>query len=337
MMRGVLKVIKKNSDQGVNPYDEKVALAKKWINRNTINNQGIVITSKQRIIYQEVTGYYIPTLLDWGMDEKAICYSKYLCQTQQKSGAWLSGDMTHESVFNSGQVLRGLVRIHSILPETIDSLNKGCQWLTSCIDREGRLVPAKGTIWPANGMNSELIHIYCLPPLLEAAHILNNHELEKQARKVCDYYIRKYLDDILNFKYLSHFYAYVLEALVDLGEARIVQQAMDGVSRIQRLDGAIPAYNNVHWLCSTGMFQLAIVWFKLGEYKKGLRTFEYASSLQNKSGGWYGGYEYTKNSFINNLFYADENITYFPNEEISWAVKYFLDALYLRNNYEKIE
>lgn len=58
--------------------------ARKWIDRNTIQNKGIVITSKERIIYQEVTGYYIPTLLQWGMRDKAISYAKYLCEIQEK-------------------------------------------------------------------------------------------------------------------------------------------------------------------------------------------------------------------------------------------------------------
>lgn len=38
--------------------------AKKWIIRHTIDNKGIAVTSKQRRIYPEVTGYFIPTLLE---------------------------------------------------------------------------------------------------------------------------------------------------------------------------------------------------------------------------------------------------------------------------------
>ena len=44
----------------------------------------------------------------------------------------------------------------------------------------------------------------------------------------------------------------------------------------QHDNGMIPAYKDVEWTCSTGMFQLAITWYKLGELEKGNKTFEYA-------------------------------------------------------------
>ena len=91
--------------------------AKRWIERYTIRGNGIAVTSRQRVIYQEVTGYYIPTLLQWGMRDRAIEYARWLCEVQRASGAWLSFDLKHESVFNTGQVLRGLSAIYNILPE----------------------------------------------------------------------------------------------------------------------------------------------------------------------------------------------------------------------------
>lgn len=57
-----------------------VKRAKRWIARNTVANQGIVITSKNRRIYQEVTGYYISTLLQQGMYDEAVNYTKWLCK-----------------------------------------------------------------------------------------------------------------------------------------------------------------------------------------------------------------------------------------------------------------
>ncbi len=82
----------------------------------------MVITSKQRMIYQDATGYYILTLLQWGMEERAIKYAHYLYCIQEKSGAWLDGSQTRESIFNTGQVLRELVAIIDILPEVKDNL-----------------------------------------------------------------------------------------------------------------------------------------------------------------------------------------------------------------------
>lgn len=305
--------------------------ARKWIDRNTIQNNGIVITSKQRMIYQEVTGYYIPTLLQWGMRDKAISYAKYLCSIQEENGAWLNGEQKAPSVFNTGQVLRGLFAIVDIYPDAYPHLIRGCDWLLSNMNETGRLVATEGTRW-AEGTNSELIHLYCIPPLLYTGEKYQRQDYIENANKIKKYYIEKYREDIDNFNYLSHFYAYIIEALVDLGEVEIANAAMDRIKRIQRIDGAVPAYKNCNWVCSTGLFQIAIIWFKLGDWERGNKAFDYAVSLQNRSGGWYGGYNaYLKlKNGIKIPYSAKEEVLYFPDQEISWAVKYFFDALYYR-------
>lgn len=314
-----------------NKEENSVLRAKRWIKRNTIANNGIVITSKQRRIYQEVTGYYIPTLLQNGMQEEAVKYAKWLCKVQQPNGAWMSCDLKNESVFNTGQVLRGLVAIYEMLPEVKDNLLRGADWLISQMADDGRLVPTEGTTF-VDGINSELIHVYCLPPLYEISQKTGFLKYAKCAKKSLKYYKQNFWMDILNFNYLSHFYAYVIEAMVDLGEIKIAERAMKKIKKIQRLDGAVPAYKNVHWICSTGLFQFSIIWFKLGHYIEGKKAFEYAVGLQNESGGWFGGYSAYRLGLLSVLM--KEKITYFPNEEISWAVKYFFDALYYKNKLE---
>ena len=37
-----------------------------WVNNNSLPSEGIVVTSKQRRTYLEVTGYFIPTLIAAG-------------------------------------------------------------------------------------------------------------------------------------------------------------------------------------------------------------------------------------------------------------------------------
>lgn len=95
--------------------------------------------------------------------------------------------------------------------------------------------------------------------------------------------------------------------------------------------GCVPAYRDVNWVCSTGMFQLAIVWFKLGDLEHGNKALNYAAKLQNESGGWYGSYPTTDApKATDRTEYPD----YFADAEISWAVKYFLDAVYFKNKLE---
>ena len=58
-----IKHLKINDSLQNHNYIKAAQKARKWIKRNTVQGKGIVITNKQRKIYQEVTGYYIPTLM----------------------------------------------------------------------------------------------------------------------------------------------------------------------------------------------------------------------------------------------------------------------------------
>ena len=73
----------------------------------------------------------------------------------------------------------------------------------------------------------------------------------------------------MDFSLLSHFYAYVMEGLLDMGEERLVREAMDNLAKYQSGDGAVPAFYDTNWVCSTGLFQLALVWFRLGDTERG--------------------------------------------------------------------
>lgn len=73
-----------------------------------------------------------------------------------------------------------------------------------------------------------------------------------------------------------------------MGETELAQEAMKNIERFQNGKGGIPRLCDVEWVCSTGMFQLALVWYKLGQLEKGNKIFDYACTLQNKSGGCSG-------------------------------------------------
>ncbi|HBF33852.1 TPA: biotin synthase, partial [Candidatus Sumerlaeota bacterium] len=110
-------------------------------------------------------------------------------------------------------------------------------------------------------------------------------------------------------------HAYIVEALLDLDEEKHARGIMQKMQAHQRGDGAIPGYAGAPWVCSTGLAQYAVIWARLGETDRARRAFWHVASLQNTSGGFFGGY--------------GEGATYFPDAEISWAVKYFLDAYLL--------
>lgn len=303
------------------------AQAEKWMDEYTVKEAGIAVHSRKQVTYPEVTGYYIPTLLRWGYREKALQFAKWLCDHQREDGAWGDPDYNQPYVFDTAQVLKGLIAVRELLPEAEEALRKGADWILSNIQPDGRLTTPDKQAWGNSKACSELIHLYCLSPLVEYADLTGEEKYKSEAFRVLKYYKTNHYEEIMNFRLLSHFYAYVMEALVDMGEVEMAREAMEKVALLQNKKGAVPAYYDVKWVCSTGLFQFALVWYRLGEIEKGNRAFSYACSLQNESGGWYGGY--TTQKFAK--WHKEKGIpNYFPESEISWAVKYFLDALYYK-------
>ncbi|MDR2395567.1 MAG: methyltransferase domain-containing protein [Endomicrobium sp.] len=295
--------------------------SKKWIYINTISEKGIVVQSTSEgsniyegIAYPEVTGYFIPSLLNWGHRKLAIQYAKWLVNIQHRDGSWFDYFDNSPYIFDTAQVLKGLIAIYPIMPEVKDSILKGCDWIISKIEENGRLQFIDRSLMQLSS-TTELIHLYCLSPLVDAGKLFNKPEYIEITKKVLSYY-KGEINKILDFHTLSHFYAYILDALLDLGEIDLVKQAMEKVSKLQRKSGAVPAYKNVEWVCSVGLFQFSIIWYKLREKERADRAFDFACSMQNESGGWYGS--------------KGEGADYNPKDEISWANKYFLDALSLK-------
>lgn len=294
-----------------------------WICCNSVDKKGIINNSCLTKPYPEVTGYYIPTLMRWGYKELAITYAKWLCNIQSENGAWYDTEGQHPYIFDSAQILKGLIAIRNLCPDVDKHIIRGCDWILGNMTPDGRLISPIKEIWGDGKTCSELIHTYCISPIKEAGELFNRVDYIEKAEKIACYYTTKCRNQILKFDLLSHFYAYVMEAMLDIGEVDLARDAMSKMAELQKENGAVPAYNNVDWVCSTGLFQLAVVWFRLGDMEHGNKAFEYACKLQNESGGWYGSYLSEANPY--------EVATYFPNAEISWAIKYFLDALYYKN------
>lgn len=300
-------------------YENAIA----WIKNNTLDNQSIICNTDKPEGYPEVTGYFIPTLMKWGYLELADSYTKWLCSIQKTDGSWLDVNNRMPYVFDTAQVLKGLTAIKDRCPQVGVHIKKGCDWILSNMQKSGRLITPSMEAWGNGNSCSELVHMYCLSPLVQAADILNMPQYKEAAFKILNYYKTYHYDEIMNFGLLSHFYAYVIEALLDMGEKDMAAEAMEKVAKLQKENGAVPAYRDVDWVCSTGLFQFALIWFRLGNVERGNKAFEYACKLQNESGGWYGSYLSEEN--------PKEDNDYFPSSEISWAVKYFMDALYYKN------
>lgn len=299
--------------------------AKVWIDNNSIRNQGICVYSEEKNSYPEVTGYYIPTLLTWGDRQRANDYASWLLAIQNVDGSWSDPSGKTSYTFDTGQILKGLLAILPMRPEAESAIRRGCDWLLTQIGSTGRMVTPDNSAWglPNGKIVSENIHLYALEPLRIAGRQFDEPRYLEAVERVLSFYLA--LPDLTEFNTLSHFHAYVLEALVDLGYPDRTATAMKYIEKLQRSDGSIPAYADVSWVCSTGLAQYAVIWYKLGMSEPAQKAFNCLCRLQNSSGGFYGSY--------------GRGANYFPDKEISWAVKYFLDALNwkIRTDFDKSE
>lgn len=287
--------------------------AKGWIERNSAPDAGIYISTKKQIVYPEVTGYFIPTLLTWGIHDLAEHYVTWLLSIQNPDGSWSEWTLKIPYVFDTGQILKGLLAFYSYRPaeKLAQAIIKGCDWILRRQEANGRITTPNTNAW--GKIAREKIHLYALSPLLQAAALFNKPAYVKCVDRALDYYCND--SDPCAFDQMSHFHAYVCEAFADLDKHDLARKALQPLTAILNQGGVAPAYSDRNFQCSTATFQLACTYYKLGECTYGDTLFYQGLALQNESGGFYGSY--------------GEGADYFPDEEISWAIKYFMDALRL--------
>jgi malonyl-CoA O-methyltransferase len=218
--------------------------------------------------------------------------------------------------FDTAQVIRGFLAVLDDAPELEPNLRRACDYVAGQIAPDGRVNSPALEMWKlADGrVLTDYCNLYVLSPLNQAGHRLGEPSYIQAARRGLDYFKQK--PDLVEFKAdsstFSHMFGYMMEALVDLDELELAEKGLKQAQSIQRPDGSIPAYPGATWTCSTGMAQLAIAWLKLGKIAPARKTLTYLEGLQHPSGGFFGSY--------------GKGAIYFPQEEISWGVKFFIDA-----------
>ncbi len=55
--------------------------AMQWFKANMVADQGIIVHTRERVPYPEVTGYFIPTLYNWGEQALARSCTRWLLST----------------------------------------------------------------------------------------------------------------------------------------------------------------------------------------------------------------------------------------------------------------
>jgi malonyl-CoA O-methyltransferase len=271
---------------------------------------------------QETTGYIIPTLCQFGQRDLAVELAQWEASCQRVDGASSAVDGVPYT-FDTAQVVRGFLAVLDDVPQLEINLRRACDYVESQIAPNGEVRTPSYDLWklPDGSMLSEYGNLYVLPPMLQAGKKLGEPKYIAAAERGMDYFRSK--PDLIHFKaefsMLSHYFGYMMEALVDLGELSLAKTGLEQVARIQKSDGSIPAYPGATWVCSTGIAQLALAWYKLGDSGPADKALDYLVTLQNSSGGFYGSY--------------GKGAVYFPTQEISWSVKFFLDACYWKTRH----
>lgn len=303
------------------PDEEKAVVRKAiaWVRKNQVPGQGILPNHKETRPTQEVTGYLIDSLYRVGEKPFAVELARWEASVQHPSGAFTAIDGVPYT-FDTAQVIRGFLTLVDDHPEFEKPLRRACDYVDKMIVASGEVTHESYQMWklPDGSSLSEYGNLYVLPPMLQAGKKLREPRYVEAAKRGMEYFRKK--PDLVEFKptlgMLSHYMGYMMEALVDLGEIELAKKGLAQAKRVQRSDGWIPAFPGAKWTCSTGLAQLAIAWYKLGEREPADAAMNVLYGLQNPSGGFYGGY--------------GKGATYFPDGEISWAVKFLIDAYLLK-------
>jgi hypothetical protein len=243
--------------------------------------------------YPEITGYCIPTLLDYG----ARARDESLIDLAHRAGHWLAStrlpggaicrkqwhpDNTTPSVFNTGQVLDGwcaLARVDSAHPGRWLRLGReAADWLVSEQEPDGT--------WKRHAYNG-LAHAYytrVAGPLAVLATMVGEARYADAARLHVEWVLRQQDADgwvhraafARSEAPTTHTIAYVLEGLLTAGaaldEPRYVEAADRAARALRRIferRGSLPGRFDTgwreaaKWRCVTGDAQIGLVWAQL--------------------------------------------------------------------------
>lgn len=237
--------------------------------------------------YPETTGYIIPTLLavagrvgDESHRARAVRFGNWLLSIQNSDGSWNGGKHPSKrpkaSVFNTGQILKGMVALWRSSGDSrwLDAAGRGCSWLVSGMSPDG--------LWRGGDYRSKETPSYyshVLWPLLEVAvERGDNRVREAAARGARTIVARRRGNGVISgwsfqegAPAFTHTIAYAIRGIQECGRilddcAMIdsVTPALDAlVRRAELRAGSLPGAFDDDWkpagnyVCLTGNVQVA--------------------------------------------------------------------------------
>lgn len=309
--------------------------------------------------YPETTGYIIPTFLslakelDPGFHDRAARCVEFLKAIQLPDGAFPAGELhenrTRPSVFNTAQILHGLVEWHARTGDidAAEAATRAANWLTSQQDPDG--------CWRTNiynGVSTYTAHASCW--LAQAGRHFGVDAWTRAAERHLDW-VLSHVDqdtgwvDRAGFcekdhearRAPTHTVAYTIWGLLDLSVSlgredglAVARTAANRIARRLELSGWLAGELDSQWkasgvdyACLTGNAQMALIWFRLAQIDgdtrftsaalKALDLVKAAQLMDNGDTGIRGGIPGSA------PVWGDYVYTQLPN----WAAKYFVDAL----------
>lgn len=278
-----------------------------WIVQNQQENGGVSVFSGSPYEYPEVTGYIVPTMLQYGFRDEALAMVQYLASVANPDGSFTAADSDRVYLFDTAQALRGLNAIRKVTDQYSGLQEKTAEYLFLKLKEGDGLFPE--SYWDDPPI-PEGIMLFALPPMLEYAQGKEDTKKIELVHQAVQAYLKR--PDTLSMATLTHFLAYQIDGLIDLGYANEVKDVVQKLLASQREDGSIPAWEGVEWTCITGCSQIAICLYKLGMPGPANKLVAWAERQMEDDGGFLGS--------------TGPGAEYFWDRELSWAVKFYLDA-----------
>jgi len=306
--------------------------------------------------YPEVTGYIIPTMWDCrhalgrpDLGDRALRMADWELGIQHDNGGWeggVEGENQPPIVFNTGQVMRGLLATHDETGEAayLDAVVRAADWIADVQDEDGSWTRAN-----YRGLK-RVYDSYVSAPLARAAKVTGNTAYAEAAIRNCEFVLRQqrqsgWFDLCDNSPFfveapVTHAIGYTIDGLLETAElvgrdefVAAATKAADGVMAAINASGHLPGRLDerweprVGWVCLTGSAQIAIVLLKLHARTGESRYLDAARRLadfllyvqrlnaagETRSGALPGSYPIWG--------------TYAPFKFPCWATKYLVDLL----------
>jgi uncharacterized protein YyaL (SSP411 family) len=316
--------------------------------------------------YSETTGYIIPTMFDYyhltgdnEYEQRAIKMTDWEIHAQMKSGAVQSGHLgvlpKKPAVFNTGQVLFGLVRTYKETKKDKykKAAEKAANWLVESQDEDGTWRAGLSTL------ASNPVHTYNTRTawgLLQVHNITSQENYLIAAKKNIDWSLTQQLNNgwfknnafNINEDPLLHTIAYAIRGVLECGiyldnktYIDAAKKSADALLKLQQKDGSLFGEYNFKWKntvnysCLTGDAQVSIIWLRLFEmtqnkkYLSAAKKMNYylktTQDLNSNNKCIRGGIKGSQPIYGGYMSFT------YPN----WAAKFFVDALLLEDKIEK--